>query len=661
MKKLEFKRMYAKNFLPFGPEGIELFFQNFGNIVLVLGENLDVKPIDSEERLSSNGSGKSSLQEILIWTLYGKTVKTPKKIKADGVVHNIYKKNCVAEVEWDDYKISRGRKPGFLRLWKGEQELTLGEMKETQEKIEEIIGLNYEAFVNICVFADEEDSCFLECDSSTKRQIVENLLSLGVYREKFDSSKDALKEVKESIKNLSKEYDTLVGIRKESERRLELTKQKEKNWLEDKKKEIINFEKSIVNEKSKLNSSDYLQKLEVYEKAQISFVEKEKEKLELDANLIKLKDAIEEFKKKKNSLEDQIRDCKNEIFKVKQNHDKLSNDIKIYQKEINDLLLNVPGTKCGKCRETISEENISNAVEENKNKKVEIENELEVIVKDLNSRNEKLKDLESKLSSAQKKQIEGEAFVRNKEKIINTLFNEINSLKSIAKPQPNTEEAVIQQKIESLQESLENKKQEILKSPYEEIILNDKNEVDNSYVKCQTKEAEIKKNEADVPYYEYWNRAFGDDGIRRWVIDEIIPSLNDKIKYWLSFLIDNKICLKFDNELNETIERVPVDGDPYIYHAMSKGQRRRLNLSVSQAFAHVMSLSTATMPSIVFLDEVTTNIDPLGVIGIFNMIKELSEEKQVFITTHDSELLKMLQGCDLLKLRHENGITKVVQ
>jgi ABC-type multidrug transport system ATPase subunit len=92
---------------------------------------------------------------------------------------------------------------------------------------------------------------------------------------------------------------------------------------------------------------------------------------------------------------------------------------------------------------------------------------------------------------------------------------------------------------------------------------------------------------------------------------------------------------------------------------MSAGQRRRLNLAVSQAFADVMMISSGTIPSLVFLDEVTTNIDPLGVQGIYNMIQELSSDKQVFITTHDKDLIKMLETVQTINLIHQNGFTKL--
>jgi len=116
--------------------------------------------------------------------------------------------------------------------------------------------------------------------------------------------------------------------------------------------------------------------------------------------------------------------------------------------------------------------------------------------------------------------------------------------------------------------------------------------------------------------------------------------------------------LNFDNELQEKIERNPPDGDPYIYYAMSTGQRRRLNLAVGHSFAYITELSSDSVPSLIFLDEVTTNVDPSGVVGIYKMIRELAESKQVFVTTHDQDLIKMLETESKLKLVHENGFTK---
>ncbi len=163
-----------------------------------------------------------------------------------------------------------------------------------------------------------------------------------------------------------------------------------------------------------------------------------------------------------------------------------------------------------------------------------------------------------------------------------------------------------------------------------------------------------------MPYYEFWVKAFGDTGIRKYIIDGIIPTLNERIEYWLQFLIDNKIKLTFSNELDETIDRYPFNGRPYIYHGMSGGQRRRLNLTVAAAWAFISALNSGAAPSIIFLDEVTMNMDIVGIQGIFRMICELAKEKQVFVIDHNENLLQMLDGCDTIYLEMQDEISKKV-
>ena len=107
MKNLNIKKISAYNFLAFGPDGVEINFQKLKNIVLIKGKNLDylkdLKRFDKAKfRDSSNGSGKSSVQEIICYALYGKTIKNPKKISKDDVVNNLYKKNCKVEMFFDE-------------------------------------------------------------------------------------------------------------------------------------------------------------------------------------------------------------------------------------------------------------------------------------------------------------------------------------------------------------------------------------------------------------------------------------------------------------------------------------------------------------------------------------------------------------------------------
>ena len=235
MKNLNFKYISAKNFLCFGPDGIEINFEDYGNIVLIRGDNLDVK--DENGKVSSNGVGKSSILEILSYGLFGKTIKYPKKVSHKDVINNQICKKLEIEVCWDGFRVVRSRKPDGLKFWENkdgvwsdETEITLSGIPATQKLIENKLGLNYEAFINTVVFTDNNAGSFLECDTPTKRQIVENLLSLSKYREYSDIANKVYKNGKDSIKLLNSEYSILLEDLRVSEIRIKQIREKENEW-----------------------------------------------------------------------------------------------------------------------------------------------------------------------------------------------------------------------------------------------------------------------------------------------------------------------------------------------------------------------------------------------------------------------------------------------
>jgi DNA repair exonuclease SbcCD ATPase subunit len=678
MKNLDFKYIAAWNFLPFGPEGIEVHLENYKNIVLIRGENRDAKSIDpvlyndnEEFKISSNGTGKSSLQEIIVYGLFGKTVK--QKVGVNEVVHNLVGKDCKIELIFGDYRVVRTRMEGgrkeksTLRLWESVEgvwdkntEITQGTSQTTQKKIESIIGLSYDAFVNMCIFTDDQRLCFLECDNQQKKEIVENLLSLGNYREWHENAKVLRKEIKVAIDTKTKEFQILINSKDDAKRRLALTQKKNEDWKYSKENEILILEKNIISKSDELKNTDTGKAILAYQEAQ--------EKIqEINVNLLELETSKESFSKNLEIVNEKDANFKIEAQNLKKEYDDVSQNAKIKmnerkkkEEEIVDLESNNPGTPCNKCRGIIEKENIASYVAglniEISNINVDIKSFMES-AKEIGKKSEELKEKQKKVSAYQTQFL---TKINKTDAEMRKLRSELTQASQVREPKADSSEFLLQQKIEDIKKQIEAKQVELSgRSPFQDIVDNDVIELENSINTAESKEKEVKELEAELPYYDYWISGFGENGIRKWVIDGIIPELNNRINYWLQFLIDNKITLTFDNQLNEKIERNPVDGNPYIYHAMSTGQRRRLNLAVSQSFAHIMMISSGSVPSIVFLDEISTNIDPLGVQGIYNMICELSEDKKVFITTHDPDLLRMLQGSDVIKLTHEKGFTKL--
>lgn len=672
MIDLCFLYIAAENFLCFGPKGIEIDLTQYGNIVLIRGENMDVQ---EEDKSASNGVGKSSIPEIIVYTLFGKSIKQPKKLTHNNVINNKIGKKLRTEVRWDKYRVVRTRKPDSLRLWESsdgdwsqlgdekwedDHEISLGGMPATQKEIEDKIGLNYQNFVNIVVFTDNNAGSFLECDLPAKRQIVENLLSLDKYRQYSDSAKKARNEFKDKIKLIGKSYEHLLVESQASKNRVTQVNEQKSNWITVKKQELDTLIKQIEIKNTELQSTDVGNAMIRYREAQEEIAAIDVSIVELDSELPKVKGLLDKAQAKLQETNEEKNNVNNGIQKYEMVINMTTQDI-VKNEAIIKSYEDNKDTTCPTCLGTVVEENYRMVVDECikviENKQKDIQPLLKVIVDE----KAKITECETIIKNLKEGIKSGERHYKGTSKELDAHRKRRGELDKIEKPEGDVYAAVLTKQIDGLLEQKVSKEQEINgPSPYVAILKSTEKEVVDKQKECVDKKAELLEAEKELPYYEFWVTAFGDTGIRKFVIDGIIPALNSRISYWLQFLIDGKISLLFDNQLEETIERNPSDGDPFVYYAMSGGERRRLNLSVSQAFAHVMMLNSGASPSLVFLDEVTTNIDPIGVQGVYNMIAELANHKQVFVTTHDRDLLDILSGCESINLKKLNGFTTLV-
>lgn len=658
MNEFKIKKLKAKNFLCFGENGIEIDFENKGNIILLQGRNLDNIPETEEDKLCSNGVGKSSIGDAIVFALTGKTIRKFKRV--EQVINNSAGKGLTVELYVDNYKIVRTRSStSTLKVYDLSKEkdgkpleLTKGTMDETQNFIENVLGFNasHQSLINLLILTDNNKGSFLEADTPEKRKMVENYLQLEQYAEYSKSASAALKDAKNIIKELQKEVERSEIYYEDSVARLESNQESEKTWKQNKKIELDVLISKFKNKQTELSSFDNSSLVDAYNNAQeeikthyekISTLENNNFQTEIENE----KNILENFNKEKNEIDLKIQDIKKNTLNNKSLID-----------NANKQISNLESMKCKNCgfydenNVLKNKEIIASATEEIK------KNQLEFV--EINNKNNELIE---KISNFKNSIKEKELNFSNIKKEIDSLRIKINNLSKIQKPEMNAQQQVLEEQLKQLKNQILLKKQEYEgESPYIKIIEKDKVDVEKNKNNLESKKLELDKSSEILPYYEFWVKAFGEQGIRKFVIDGIIPTLNNRINYWLNYLIDNKIKLEFDNELNEKIERNPSDGDEYVYSAMSGGERRRLNLAVSQAFSYITTLTTGSCPSLVFLDEVATNIDQVGVANVFNMIKELSKERQVIVTTHDKALLEFLDGVDVINLVKKGGITTII-
>jgi DNA repair exonuclease SbcCD ATPase subunit len=650
-----FKWLKAKNFLSIGEEGIHIQFDKLGNIVLVKGQNLDVND------QASNGAGKSTLIECLVYGLFGKLIKgLPHK----EAINKKTKKNLEIEICFEldghEYIVHRCRKPDKLTLSKDGEDITLGGMPSTQQEIENIVRLNYESFVNIVCFGEHNNHAFLACDAQTKRSIVENLLGLEKYLKYCKTAKEDRKTLENKVNASKREYSTFIDHRQSASERVSQIIVKQNEWKRSKKNELEFLLKTYGEKEKELSNTDDGNAILLYEQAQERIRTNKDEVIKYESKRNEIASLVEEVQVKQNNLQD----LRNELnIKVREDEHQINTknaELRLLEEENKKLVALKPGVKCNVCFGVVDPNNYQNYILNNSNQRASIKDSLTNLQVSSKDSKTKFAEVEAKLTKIRdtKKQADEKLLqITNK---IKQLIDSIQKDSKLSAPQTGAKELVIKEQIEELKRKIVSKKDELENhDPYIDIINQTKSEIDNLVLKIEETKAKIDEDEALIPYYEYWAFGFGDDGIRAYIIDDILPALNARINYWLQFLIDNKLQLSFDNKFEVVIQRNPIDGDPFVYNATSGGERRRINLAISQAFAHVMMISSGTCPSIISLDEVALNVDVPGVHGIYKMIGELARDRQVFVTTHDPNLADLLNSCDVITVVKENGFSTI--
>lgn len=188
------KNLRASNFYSFKTCNIN--FAKYKGIVYVRGVNRDTG--------GSNGSGKSSLLEMLAFALFGKTIR---KSTEDALVNCDARKGLVVEITVEKpgvgtAVITRGKKPTHLLFSIDGQDRTQENAARTQESIEATLGINYKTFVASIVFGQHVDLDFISANPEDKRTIIRNFLNL----EDMFNIRDKIKDLKSDFSTQSKGY-----------------------------------------------------------------------------------------------------------------------------------------------------------------------------------------------------------------------------------------------------------------------------------------------------------------------------------------------------------------------------------------------------------------------------------------------------------------------
>lgn len=282
-------KLQIKNFVSYGSKTQIIDFEKY-NLICLSGKN---------------GHGKSALLDAITWAIWGHARRLNGSHKSDEALIHMGQSTMMVALDFiskeQHYRVRREynlctNKKNYTTLefgiidknLKTFKPLTDKNIKLTQEKIEQLIGLDYNSFINSAFFKQNQSNEFSKKSARERKEILANILGLN----HFENIKK-LASLKVNQATNKKEYHSQIynQLEKETENKNiikenldQITKNIElllidENNYRNKLKEIKNEQESILNTKA------HIQQI-IFEKAQLDLLIKNQ------TNLI-----LEEYKK----------------------------------------------------------------------------------------------------------------------------------------------------------------------------------------------------------------------------------------------------------------------------------------------------------------------------------------------------------------------------
>lgn len=622
--------VYIQNFLSITEAHLQL---DGKGLVLIEGKNL------SSNKFKSNGAGKSSALDSIVYAIYD---TTSKGLSADDVVNNKVGKNTAVILEGykgeDHYKIERYRKhtknKNKVKLFCNGKEITGKSAKETNKMIEQIVGTDYNTFINSIMFSQGNGAGrFALATDKEKKEILEGLVNMGIYATSQDIAKDRVKAKDAEILEKKREGERLNWELAQVD---QLEQQDQQNY--ENTKNIISQEQqrigTVIAEMDKYARHNFPQAEALREE-----IEELKRKSETMIGL-----DISEYLNNANTAGQAVNDYN---FKERQLFDKKDELVKKYkqvesstncpicgnlldpvhrQEEMNNVREQLKGVLIQQQQEFAPE--IRNKLEEAHQKAYAEYQEKKAIADNAtNAYREVISDIQFKQVQVQKYESTLQGYKDEVERIKRTL----ETLGELPQPQPRTKER------------------------------------DNIRGKQKAQKEALLQLEREKQNLEDVVKVYSNAGVKSHILDLVTPFLNEQANKYLAILSGPDMEVKFSTQTKNKDGSVSDKFDLQLinraggdqYKANSEGEKKRADLSIALALQDFVASRVET--NFALYDEVFDALDEVGSENVVTLLKErLKTVGTIYVITH-SEHLKPLFEKSITVVKDKNGESTIIE
>lgn len=599
---------------------------------------------------SAEGSGKSSVPNILCWTLYG---KIPKDVKIDDVVKE-GAKGGYGEVELDTgYKIKRSRSPNILQIITPTNVTNCGkDAKETQLMINKLIGMDFDAFCQTVYFAQNYTNKFISANELDKAKILSEVQDLTIFDKARKKTQELIKQEEAALSLIARETTALEA---------EVSKKQSNAQL------IIEFIERFEEDKTK-KSLVYTKKLEVLNQRKTELQSQNPQGLEALNNDIEHADLyLEALAKQRVDASTKI----GSIDMLKQQKASLTRTLAGFEpkkqrlearREKQAALLNKlesptkgPGN-CPTCGQAATKEALQDHKKHLNQQKAEALAELEATTKELAELQVEEKEVQVALSqiSIPSAEVTHEA--------LDKITQEMQTWQSTKKQKQKEIIAIEKTKVE-LKEvsqqitSLTNDIKTLAKTDCNaqlQTLENLDTEISNLKVEIEKNSKKIEKLMDKLSNLEILKSGFKE--VKQYVFQSLLKELSIKSTAFAADLFEVPIKIEFFNEeeeggVSKIKTLVTLDGKERSLGLYSGGQFKRIELSVDLALASIVANRSQNAINFRILDEPLKDLSGSSKEKVVELLRRL--KGNTLIIEHDLATKAIIHN--VFNIEYRNG------
>lgn len=657
---IKFNSIIIENFMSIGEAQVDLAT---GGFTLISAINNRV-----EDSASSNGSGKSSIAEAIVWVLTGETIRGHKE-----VVNRYTEGNCKVEISFEfrgrNWVVRRGMtrsKEKSLVIYKDGQELAAKGYRDAVEVFSrELPELTFKFINSVVILGQGLPGRFTNNSPAGRKAVLEELTNadfmITQIKEGIKLRNEVLQEGLRKQEDQKVVAETMITAGTEALNRDRETLSKLSEF------DLVEAEKSIAElevklEETKRTSSEVLGKaneaLSFLEEVKKQKSDKERER---DSKISLLR---EELGERKAALVKEIAEEKEAELAVIQERlqkgDKLIREVDERLRHNEAIISGGTCKLCGQRIKSVTEEALAEA-----KKAIEVDtanlSKYQTLYRELKDQWSKIKGV---YASKERAFVESETeeynrridkLLKSYEEALEVASTEVNQAKLAAealmgdKSSLDEEISVLttkltlaKEKVANHQERVEEVKSSILSR--EEGVLSSKTKLEEALARIE----DYKNRLTIVKQME----TFASRDFRGILLEGVIDRMNTLVGNYselvygnrlTNFYLDgNSICIEFDGKE---------------YESLSGGEQQKLNVILQLALRDLIIELTGLSGSILFLDEIFDGLDKTGcekMIGLFQAI-----DTSMFVITHRSDSLPIPYDYTLTVIKESNGISHI--